>query len=116
MIAMPNEPPSSWKMRIDVVAPARPDLLLAGPARQVGRGGRIVVSADGGDTWQPAGTGVDIPMPDPVELFVAAPGDSVWAICSAGRLLRASPEDWSWSSALPSDADVSVQSIAFTSR
>jgi hypothetical protein len=55
-------------------------------------------------------------MPDMVELFVAAPDDRVWAICSGGRLLRASPEDWSWSSALPSDADVSVESIAFTTR
>jgi hypothetical protein len=64
----------------------------------------------------PAGTGVDIPMPDMVELFVASPDDSVWAICSRGRLLRASPEDWSWSSALPPDADVSVESIAFTTR
>jgi hypothetical protein len=57
-----------------------------------------------------------MPMPDMVELFIAAPDDSVWAICSRGRLLRASPEDWSWSSALPSDADVSVESIAFTTR
>jgi hypothetical protein len=55
-------------------------------------------------------------MPDMVELFVAAPDNSVWAICPGGRLLRASPEDWSWSSALPSDADVSARSLAFTTR
>jgi hypothetical protein len=91
--------------RATIVPPARPDLVLAGPAPRVGRGGRIVVSADGGDTWQPAGTGVDIPMPDMVELFVAAPDDSFWAICFRGRLLRASPENWSWSSPLPFDAD-----------
>jgi hypothetical protein len=102
--------------RATIVPPARPDLLLAGPALRVGRGGRIVVSADGGETWQPAGNGMDIPMSDMVELFVAAPDDRVWAICSGGRLLRASPGDWSWSSALPPDADVSVESIAFTTR
>ena len=88
--------------RATIVPPARPDLVLAGPAPRVGRGGRIVVSPDGGDTWEPAGHGIDMPMPDMVELFVAAPDGAVWAICSAGRLLRAAPGDWSWSSVLPS--------------
>ena len=99
--------------RATIVPPARPDLLLAGPAPRVGRDGRIVVSADGGDTWEPAGRGIDQPMPDMVDLFVAAPGGEVWAICSGGRLLRAAPGDWSWSSALPPDADVHVKSVAF---
>jgi photosystem II stability/assembly factor-like uncharacterized protein len=113
---------STWRRletdytRATIIPPSRPDLLLAGPALQVGRGGRIVVSADGGDIWQPAGTGVDVPMADMVELFVAAPDNTIWAMCSGGRLLRASPERWSWSSALPSDADLSVTSIAFTTR
>jgi hypothetical protein len=61
----------------------------------------------GWSTWQPLET---------AELFVAAPDESVWAICSRGRLLRASPEDWSWSSALPSDADVGVKALVFTTR
>jgi photosystem II stability/assembly factor-like uncharacterized protein len=99
--------------RATLVPPTRPDLVLAGPAPQVGRGGRIVVSADGGDTWEPAGDGIEIPMPDMVELFLPAPDGSVWAMCSQGRLLRGSPEDWSWSSALPPGADVSVKSFAF---
>ena len=99
--------------RATIVPPARPDLLLAGPALRVGRGGRIVVSRDGGDTWEPAGHGIDVPMPDMVELFAAAPDGTVWAICSGGRLLRAAPDDWVWSSALPPDADVSVKSVAF---
>jgi photosystem II stability/assembly factor-like uncharacterized protein len=99
--------------RATIIPPARPDLLLAGPARRVGRGGRIVVSADGGDTWEPAGHGIDVPMPDMVELFVAAPDGTVWSICSGGRLLQAAPDDWSWSSALPPATDVSVKSLAF---
>jgi photosystem II stability/assembly factor-like uncharacterized protein len=99
--------------RAAIVPPARPELLLAGPAPRVGRGGRIVVSADGGDSWEPAGHGIDVPMPDMVELFVAAPDGTVWAICSGGRLLRAAPDDWSWSSALPPEARVSVRSVAF---
>jgi photosystem II stability/assembly factor-like uncharacterized protein len=102
--------------RATIVPPGRPDLLLAGPAPQVGRRGRIVVSADGGDTRGPAGAGIEVPMPDMVELFVAAPDDSVWAICSAGRLLRATPGEWRWSSALPSGSDLKVESIAFVSR
>jgi photosystem II stability/assembly factor-like uncharacterized protein len=100
--------------RATIVPPARPDVVLAGPAQRVGRGGRIVVSVDGGDTWQPAGHGIDVPMPDMVELFVAAPDDTVWAICSGGGLLRTAPDDWSWSSALPPDAGVRVKSVAFS--
>ena len=99
--------------RAVIVPPARPDLLLAAPALRVGREGRIVVSRDGGDTWEPAGDGIDVPMPDMVELFVPAPDGSVWAIGSRGRLLRASPEEWSWASALPPGADAVVKSIAF---
>ena len=99
--------------RATIVPPARPDLLLAGPAPRVGRGGRIVVSADGGDTWEPAGDGVEIPMPDMVELFVAAPDGDVWAICSRGRLLRARPGEWAWRSALPAAPAVQVESLAF---
>jgi photosystem II stability/assembly factor-like uncharacterized protein len=99
--------------RATIVPPTRPDLLVAGPAPQVGRRGRIVVSDDGGDTWHGAGTGIEIPMPDMVELFLPAPDGSVWAMCSQGRLLRASPADWAWSSALPPGADVSVKSVAF---
>jgi photosystem II stability/assembly factor-like uncharacterized protein len=100
--------------RATIVPPARPDLLLAGPARRVGRAGRIVASADGGDTWVPAARGIDVPMPDMVELFVAAPDGTVWAICSGGRLLRAAPDDWSWSSPLPPGTDLSVKSLAFS--
>jgi photosystem II stability/assembly factor-like uncharacterized protein len=99
--------------RATIVPPARPDLLLAGPAPRVGRGGRIVVASDGGDTWESAGHGIDVPMPDMVELFLAAPDGTILAICSGGRLLRAVPDDWFWSSALPPDAAVSVKSVAF---
>ena len=99
--------------RATIVPPARPDLLLAGPAPRVGRQGRIVVSRDGGDSWKPAAHGIAVPMPDMVELFVAGPEGAVWAISSGGRLLRAEPDDWSWSSPLPPDAVHSVKSVAF---
>jgi hypothetical protein len=99
--------------RATIVPPARPDLVLAGPAPRVGRGGRIVASSDGGDTWEPASGGIDVPMPDMVELFVAAPDGDVWAICSGGRLLRATPGEWRWRSALPPDPPLEVKSVAF---
>jgi hypothetical protein len=102
--------------RATIVPPARPEPIFASPATRVGRGGRIVVSSDRGDTWEPAGSGIDMPMPDMVELFVPAPDGSVWAICSGGRLLRAAPDDWSWSSAVPPDAAVTVKSVAFPAR
>jgi len=99
--------------RAALVPPTRPDLVLAGPSPQVGRGGRIAVSSDGGDSWEPASVGLDTPMPDMVELFVAAPNGDIWAVCSGGRLLHATPDEWFWRSALPADAALAVQSVAF---
>jgi len=78
--------------------------------------GRIVVSADGGDTWEPAGAGIDTPMEDMVELFLAAPDDTIWAICSGGRLLVGEPADpgaWHWRSALPANVAARVESVSF---
>lgn len=102
--------------RATLVPRALPSLLLAGPAPRVGREGRIVVSADGGDTWQPAADGIETPMEDMVELFVEAPDDTVWAICSGGRLLRATPGEWRWESLIPPAAPLNVESVAFVSR
>jgi photosystem II stability/assembly factor-like uncharacterized protein len=99
--------------RATIVPPTRPDLLLAGPAAKVGAQGRIEVSADQGDTWQPAGEGIESPMEDMVELFVAAPDGAIWAICSGGRLFRAEPGEWRWRSLLPEGANVEVQAVAF---
>lgn len=99
--------------RAVIVPPSRRDLLLAAPAPQVARGGRIVVSADGGDTWTPAADGIETPMPDMVELFVAAPDDTIWAVTSGGRLFRATPGEWTWRSALPADAELEAQSVSF---
>ena len=102
--------------RATIIPPSRPELVLAGPAPRVGREGRIVVSADGGDSWAPAGDGIETPMPDMVELFVAAPDDTIWAVCSGGRLLRATPGEWSWGSTLPTGAELNVQSVSFVAR
>lgn len=96
-----------------IVPPARPDLVLACPAEGVGRQGAIVVSADGGDTWEPAGGGVESPMEDMVERFAPAPDGSVWAICARGRLLRAEPGTWTWAP-VPGSEGLEVESVAFS--
>jgi photosystem II stability/assembly factor-like uncharacterized protein len=99
--------------RAVIIPPTRTDLVLAAPAKQVGAEGRIEVSGDGAETWQPAGDGIESPMTDMVELFEAAPDGSIWAICSDGRLFRAEPGEWRWRSPLPADARVNVESVAF---
>ena len=120
-VARSRDGGASWEKvetdytRATLVPPARPELLLAGPAPRVGRGGRIVVSADGGDTWEPASDGVDVPMPDMVELFAPAPDGGVWAICARGRLLRADSASWTWQPALPPEAALAVNAVAFLS-
>jgi photosystem II stability/assembly factor-like uncharacterized protein len=102
--------------RATIVPPSHTDLLLAGPAPRVGQEGRIVVSHDWGNTWEPASDGIDTPMPDMVELFVSAPDETIWALCSGGRLLRASPGEWHWTSAIPDETHVEAQSVAFVPR
>jgi photosystem II stability/assembly factor-like uncharacterized protein len=102
--------------RATIIPPSRRDLLLAGPSPQVGQNGRIVVSSDAGDTWQPASDGITTPMEDMVELFVAAPDATIWAICSGGRLLTATADEWNWQSALPDDANIDVESVSFVNR
>lgn len=99
--------------RSTIVPSARPDLVLSGPAPEVGRSGRIEVSADAGESWEPAAGGIDTPMADMVELFVVAPDDSVYAVCSGGRLLRSSPAPWHWASALPAGTPENVVSVSF---
>ena len=96
--------------------PAHPELVLSGPARDVGEGGRIELSADGGDSWRPAMDGIDAPMPDMVELFVPAPHGTVYAVCSGGRLLRAEPDRPRWRSVLPPGSSHRVRSISFLER
>lgn len=99
--------------RSTIVPPSHPDLVLAGPAPYVGREGRIEVSKDKGESWEPAGNGIETPMPDMVELFVVAPDESIYAVCSGGRLLRSAPGDWNWQSALPKGQPDNVVSVSF---
>lgn len=115
-VARSDDGGQTWRKMIErdytravIVPPARPDLVLAGPAGAVGRQGRIVVSSDRGETWAPAGEGLEEPMADMVELFVPAPDGSIWAICAGGRLLCAEPGEWRWRPALPPGGSDSIR-------
>lgn len=99
--------------RAVIVPPARPDLVLAAPALRVGQQGRIDVSADGGESWQPASGGLATPMEDMVEIFMPAPDGEICAVCSGGRLLQAAPGEWQWRALLPAGSDVRAESISF---
>ncbi|MFW6075287.1 MAG: WD40/YVTN/BNR-like repeat-containing protein, partial [Chloroflexota bacterium] len=102
--------------RAVIVPRANTDAVLTGPAPQVGAGGRIEVSYDGGDTWQDASNGISTPMDDMVEVFVESPDQRIWAICSGGRLLSSAPQEWRWETIVdPADAGVRVESASFVS-
>lgn len=99
--------------RAVIVPPARDDLLLTAPAQRVGALGRIEVSSDGGESWEPAGDGLESPMEDMVELFVPAPDETIWAVCSGGRVLVSEPGPWLWRTPLPDGASLRAEAVSF---
>jgi photosystem II stability/assembly factor-like uncharacterized protein len=103
--------------RAVLIPPTHPNLILAGPAKAVGRQGRILVSEDGGESWKPASEGLqksaEEPMADMVERFQPAPDGSIWAVCSGGRLFRATPGEWNWLSVVTLPAGVTAESVCF---
>ncbi len=118
-VARSDDGGRSWRKfhtdytRAVIVPPANDGLLLTAPAKRVGRLGRIEVSADGGDSWSAADAGLESPMEDMVELFVPAPDDAIWAVCSGGRLLVSEPGPWAWRSPLPEEADLRAEAVSF---
>ena len=99
--------------RAVIVPPSNPELVLAGPATEVGDLGRIQVSADDGDSWTSASHGIETPMEDIVEEFVVAPDQSIWAIRSGGSLYRTEPGDWHWQPVIDPEIGIQVRSVAF---
>jgi hypothetical protein len=96
--------PSSWAKLIDaytraaMIHPLDPMIAFAGPAHEVGEHGRIIRSRDGGANWELASDGLKPPMDDMVEVFVSDPRlpDTVFAICSEGRLLYSNVRKVNW--------------------
>lgn len=103
--------------RAVLIPPTHLKLILAGPAKAIGRQGSILVSDDGGETWKPAGEGIqkspEAPMADMVERFQPAPDASVWAVCSGGTLFRSEPGEWKWSPAVTLPEGVKAKSVCF---
>lgn len=78
------------------VNPDNADHLILGPADGVDRGGRIEVSVDGGQSWQPAFSGLDAPWPrSMVERFYQQSGQ-IYGLLSNGGLVSANPADLAW--------------------
>lgn len=81
--------------------PADPEHLILGPADGVDRNGRIEETRDGGQTWQPASTGMDTPWPrHMVERFTQV-GEELLAILSNGELYAAPLASLRWQRILP---------------
>lgn len=95
---------NSWQLlwkdytRAVLVHPASPNLVWAGPARDVGEGGSILLSQDGGSTWAEAHAGRAFPLPDMVEFFVIHESMLSWvfAVLSEGEVIfsRMDPMEW----------------------
>jgi photosystem II stability/assembly factor-like uncharacterized protein len=86
--------------------PADPGHLILGPADSVDVNGRIEATHDGGQTWAPASTGLQVPWRrHMVERFVAL-GDELLAMLSNGQLLIASFPALAWRQILPEIKDV----------
>lgn len=97
----------TWKLFYDCYCRAvwvdqtDPDHLILGPADGVDRNGRIEESHDGGETWSPASTGLQVPWRrGMVERFLQL-GDELFAVLSNGQLLRASLSALEWRRILP---------------
>ncbi len=94
----------TWERLIDdytravTIHPLDPNVIFAGPARQVGHIGRILGSQDRGDTWVLAAEGLPIPMLDMVESYVLHPHypDTIFAILSDGDLLYSRTDQIVW--------------------
>jgi hypothetical protein len=78
------------------VNPNNSDHIIFGPADGVSRNGRIEESRDGGQTWQSASTGMQVPWSQHmVERFVPA-ADELLAVLSNGELWSAGLEKMKW--------------------
>lgn len=96
---------ASWQRLLDGytravhLRPRQADVLLAGPAADVGEGGELLLSRDGGDSWEGIGKGLGtIPMADMIECFLIAKElpDTAFALRSNGQLYEADYGCWHW--------------------
>ena len=96
----------TWELLYDCycravwVDPTDPDHLILSPADGVEQNGRIEETRDGGQTWQTASHGVQVPWRrHMVERFTQL-NDEMWAVLSNGTLLSALVATLAWRSVL----------------
>lgn len=78
------------------VDPTDPNHLIFGPADGVDSNGRIERTTDGGESWEPASEGLEVPWPrHMVERFTQV-GDGLMAVLSNGDLIAAPLEPLAW--------------------
>jgi photosystem II stability/assembly factor-like uncharacterized protein len=93
------------------VDPADANHILLGPATGVGQDGRIEVTHDGGQSWQPAAAGLSVPWPrDMVERFAPAGGELL-AVLDRGRLLASPLGAWQWRQIVPEAGRVNAAAL-----
>lgn len=92
----------SWKQlyrcycRATWLDASNPKHMIFGPADGVDRGGKIMETVDGGQTWQAASNGLVVPWPHTmVERFVQI-GSTLFAVLSDGRMLSTTLPDLNW--------------------
>jgi photosystem II stability/assembly factor-like uncharacterized protein len=76
--------------------PNNPEHIIFGPADRVGSIGRIEESHDGGRTWHPASSGLDVPFPRTMPERIRQIGDELFTVLDDGRLLVASLSNLEW--------------------
>jgi photosystem II stability/assembly factor-like uncharacterized protein len=81
--------------------PADPQHLVLGPADNVDANGRIEESQDGGRTWKPASTGLDLPWRRHMVERFSSEGEQLFAVLSNGEVWAASLASLEWERALP---------------
>lgn len=94
--------------------PADAQHIIFGPASSVSRQGRIEESHDGGQSWQPAGAGLDTPWPQHmVELFVTH-DLALYAVLSNGELITTLLSNRNWETVLAGTGRVNAVSFLAT--
>lgn len=78
--------------------PGEPGVVFAGPAADVGEGGWIVISRDGGNSWERCMSGLPDALDDMVQLFVCSPElpEVIFAVRSGGSLWSARIDRLEW--------------------
>ncbi len=106
-----------WALKYDCycravwVDPVNAAHIILGPADGVSRGGRIEMSRDGGDTWQPIMDNlVDLWPEAMVERFFSV-DQEIFAILSNGKVLTAKKDELSWQYLLPGIGNVVMLTV-----